>query len=80
MPAHNYLGFSALYEFDMLLKGSMFGIENIDDQSFYISPLLEYSLSDDMSLSLGAMLYGGDDNSEFGDVGNTCYLRWKATF
>jgi hypothetical protein len=33
-----------------------------------------------MSLSLGAMLYGGDDNSEFGDVGNTCYLRWKATF
>lgn len=80
MPSHDYLGLSAQYEFDMLLRGSLFGIESIDDESFYISPVLLYSLSDDMSLSLGAMLYGGGNDSEFGAIGNTYYLLWKATF
>lgn len=80
MPSHDYLGLSALYEFDMLLGGSLFGIASMDDRSFYISPVLEYSLSDDMSLSIAAMLYGGSNEGEFGAIGNTYYLYWEATF
>ena len=56
-------------------------IYSIDDQSSFISPVVEYSLSDDASIALGAMLYTGDDQSEFGSIdGNTYYLRLKATY
>jgi hypothetical protein len=51
-----------------------------EDQSSYISPVIEYSISDDASIAVGAMLYGGDKESEFGSLDNSYYLRLKATY
>lgn len=78
--AKDYLGSTLGYEFDALLNGTMAGIISADDGSFYLSPILSYSLADDMTLALGAMLYGGEKESEFGDLGQTYYLNFKVTF
>jgi hypothetical protein len=56
------------------------GIVNGSDESFYLSPSLSYSLDDDMTLLAGAMLYGGDSGSEFGDLSDTYYFNFKVTF
>ncbi|MDP1784526.1 MAG: hypothetical protein Q8K81_03755 [Sulfuricurvum sp.] len=78
--SHNYFGMSLGYEFDALLYGSLSGIISGKDGSFYIGPVLRYSLRDDMTMSLGAMLYAGESRSEFGDYGQTYYLNIKVTF
>ena len=77
----DYLGASAYYDFTLLVNGALSMIYSIDDQSSFISPVVEYSLSDDASIALGAMIYTGDEQSEFGSIeGNTYYLRIKATY
>jgi hypothetical protein len=76
----DYLGSTLGYEFDALLYGAMAGIISADDGSFYLSPTLRYSLDDDMTLALGAMLNAGESGSEFGDLGQTYYLNFKVTF
>ncbi len=76
----DYIGASAYYDFNLLYSGSLSMIHSTEDQSSFISPLIEYSLSDDASLAIGAMLYTGDNESEFGSVENSYYLRLKATY
>jgi len=76
----DYIGASAYYEFNLLFNGSLNMIYAPEDQSSYISPLIEYSISDDASIAVGAMLYGGDTKSEFGSLDNSYYLRLKATY
>lgn len=78
--AHDYVALSTGFQFDPLLYGSLSAIVSADDGSFYTGPSLRYSLSDDMSLGLGAMAYGGKGGSEFGDLGQTWYLNLKMTF
>jgi len=51
-----------------------------EDQGSFIAPVIEYSISDDASIAVGAMLYAGDKESEFGSVDNSYYLRLKATY
>ena len=77
----DYLGASAYYDFSLLFNGALSMIYSLEDQSIFISPIIEYSISDDASLAIGAMLYTGDKESEFGGIdGNTYYLRLKATY
>lgn len=76
----DYLGASAYYDFNLLYNGSLSMIYSPKDQGSYIAPILTYSISDDASLALGAMLYGGDAQSEFGRVDNSYYLRLRVTY
>ena len=76
----DYLGASAYYDFNLLYNGSLSMIYSPEDQSSFIAPIIEYSISDDASIAVGAMLYAGDRESEFGSVGNSYYLRLKATY
>jgi len=76
----NYVGASAYYDFTLLINGSLGVIYAPKDHSSYIAPFIEYSLSDDASIAIGAMLYSGGNESEFGSLGNSYYLRVKATF
>ena len=76
----DYIGASAYYDFNLLYNGAMSMIYSTEDQSSFISPLLTYSLSDDASIALGALLYAGDDESEFGQLNNTYYVRFKVTY
>jgi len=76
----DYLGASVYYDFNLLFNGSLSMIYSPEDQSSFIAPVIEYSISDDASIAIGAMLYTGDKESEFGNVDNSYYLRLKATY
>lgn len=78
--SHDYFGMSLGYEFDSLLYGALSGIVSAKDGSFYLGPVLRYSLSDDMSVGVGAMLFERKTGSEFADKGQTYYLNVKFTF
>lgn len=78
--SHDYMGVSVNYQFDPLAYGTFFGIMNMEDGSFYVGPILTYSLKDDMSLSFGGMFYGGESGSEFGQLDQTYYVNFKITF
>lgn len=76
----DYLGTSAYYDFNLLINGAISMIYDIEDQSSFLSPIIEYSISDDSSLALGAQVYNGKRESEFGSIGNSYYLRFKVTY
>ena len=76
----DYLGVSAYYDFNLLINGAISMIYDLEDQSSFISPVIEYSISDDSSLALGAQVYNGKRESEFGNIGNSYYLRFKVTY
>lgn len=76
----DYIGASAYYDFNLLYNGSVSIIYSPQDQSSFISPVIEYSISDDASVALGAMLYTGEAVSEYGRADNSYYLRFKITY
>ena len=78
--SNDYIGASAYYDFNLLFNGALSMIYSPEDQSSFVSPLIEYSISDDASLALGALLYNGNGESEFGSVDNSYYLRFKVTY
>ncbi len=80
MRSKGYAGLSVGYEFDALLYGSLVGIVNADDSSFYFSPAMSYSLKDDMTLKFGVILYDGKKGSEFSGIAPTYYVNLKVTF
>ncbi len=64
----------------MLWHYSCLLVTNLDDRSGFISPTVEYSLSDNMTLSTGAFIYYGNNDSEFSSVVNRYYLRMFVHF
>ena len=76
----DYVGASAFYDFNLLLNGSVSMIYSPEDQSIFAAPILEYSIDDDTSIAIGALLYQGKSDSEFGSVDNSYYIRLKATY
>ena len=76
----DYLGSMASYQPAMLWFCSLLVIVNLDDNSGFIAPTIEYSLTDEMTLSAGAFLYSGSTDDEFGLVPNRYYLRWFVHF
>ncbi len=76
----DYIGALASYQPAMLWLCSLLVVINIDDHSNFIAPSVEYSLSDEMTLSAGAFFYNGSDDDEFGQVANRYYIRWFVHF
>ncbi len=76
----DYLGGLASYQPAMLWFCSLLVVVNLDDHSGFVAPSVEYSLSDEMTLSAGAFIYNGSVDDEFGLVPNRYYLRWFAHF
>ncbi len=76
----DYFGFSVSYQPAMLWFCSLLVVTNLEDQSNYAGPSVEYSLSDEMTLTAGAFIYNGGSHDEFGQVPNRYYLRWFIHF
>ena len=76
----DYLGSSVSYDFTLMLQGSASMIYNLDDHSLFASPVFIYSLDDETTVSVGALLYVGAEESEFGSMDHRYYLRLKKTF
>jgi hypothetical protein len=77
---HNYLGTVLGYQPSPLWVLSFTAIENLDDESYFLSPNAVYSLSDESDLTIGMTGFGGDKTSEFGAYPDTYYLRWYHHF
>jgi hypothetical protein len=78
--AVNHFAVQAGYQPAMLWTCSLLILTNIDDHSGFVAPSIEYSLSDEMTLSGGAFIYSGDNEDEFGSVPDRFYLRWFVHF
>ncbi|MCI5207503.1 MAG: hypothetical protein D3910_01625 [Candidatus Electrothrix sp. ATG2] len=78
--AGDYLGAMLSYQPAMLWVCSMIGITSLEDSSGFVAPSVGYSLSDEMTLGLGAFLYYGDEEEIFGSAADRYYLRWFVHF
>jgi len=76
----DYLGGLVSYQAAMLWLCNLLVGANLDDHSGFIAPSVEYSLSDEMTLSAGAFFYNGSADDEFGQIPDRYYLRWFVHF
>lgn len=63
-----------------LFTGSVSGILNPSDGSWYFGPVLTYSLSNNLELMLTGQLFFGAPGTEFGDIGQLAFGRLKWSF
>jgi hypothetical protein len=63
-----------------LFTGSISGIVNPSDHSFYAGPSLSYSLMNNLELMLTGQLFFGESGTEFGDIGQIAFGRLKWSF
>lgn len=81
VSANFYTAANLSYNFNIFLDTSLIYIESFHTtHSRFISPILTYTLNDYNTLSLGAMLFDGDSNSEFNNSLNSYYFRWNLSF
>lgn len=74
----HYLGAVAGFDFSGVLRGELYGIYNIGDNSLFLQPLLKYSLQTNIDLSIGMQAFAGNDTSEYGRLHNLYFtqLQW----
>ena len=63
-----------------LFTGSISGIMNPSDHSFYVGPALSYSLLSNLELMLTGQFFFGQTGTEFGDIGQFAFGRLKWSF
>ncbi len=76
--ARRYLGGYLGYDITPLLQWSNYLIVNLDDDSIFFAPILLYSLTDDVDVSVGVQAFNGDAGSEYGLFENLYFvqLQW----
>jgi len=79
-PRRDELGVLASFQPAMLWTCALMTVTDLDDGSGFFSPVVEYSLSDEMTLSTGAFVYYGAQNSYYGSGDDRLYLRWFVHF
>jgi hypothetical protein len=76
-----YGALSLSYTFNLALSGSLTYIESFGEHnSRFVAPSLTYSINDYSSITLGGMIYSGDEASEFGMLGNSYYFKYSLAF
>jgi hypothetical protein len=79
--SHFYGAGTLSYSVTLFLDLSLLYIESFNTHnSRFISPALTYTLNDFNTFSLGAMLYHGSKESEFGKFGNSFYFKYELSF
>jgi len=68
------------YDITALMRGSLFGIYDPDDNSCVIVPSVSYSVITNLDLYLIALLFNGASMTQFGDYGSSLYARVKYSF
>jgi hypothetical protein len=63
-----------------LFKVNASSIINAEDGSFYMGPIISWSLSNNLELSFISQLFFGDQKTEYGDTGKALSARMKWAF
>jgi hypothetical protein len=78
---NNYSMFlSGGYDISPLIKFNVSSIWYIDDKSFFVNPTLTLDLNKNTEFLIAAQLFGGADNSIFGNAGKYVFTRLKWSF
>jgi len=77
---HHDIGLATGYQLNMLTYLSCLVIVNLRDESSFLAPSVEYSLSDEMTLTGGLSLYQGGAYTEFGQGDDLIWLKWFVHF
>lgn len=76
----HYAGVTLSYQWSPLLTLNVAAIQNLSDSSFFMSPSIMYSLSDNISLSAGYQYFHGANKSEFNYQNDRYYASVSAYF
>ena len=68
------------YPFTPLFNGNFAAIVNPFDGSLFFGPGLSFSLKDNLELLLFAQFFLGDENTQYGDLPNLLYWRFRWSF
>ncbi|BDQ03360.1 hypothetical protein [Ignavibacterium sp.] len=68
------------YNISPLVRASIFGIFNPNDKSKVIVPSISYSIITNLDLYLIALIFKGDQFTQFGDYGTSVFARIKYSF
>jgi hypothetical protein len=68
------------YQISPLWRADVASIMNPFDKSYFVSPSLAYSVSDNIELMLIAQLFSGAQGTEFGGLGKYFFFRFKWSF
>ena len=79
-PARTEVFAQVSYPFTPLINGSLAGIVNPLDHSFFFGPSFTFSLQDNLELLLMGQFFEGRDGTEYGDIGKLLYWRIKWSF
>jgi hypothetical protein len=74
------LFFNIARDLSPLVRGDLALIYNFADNSFFLSPTIDWSLSDNLELLFTTQLFFGTEQTEFGDVRNILAARLKWSF
>lgn len=79
---NNYVSsfFSVGYDITPLLKANLNSIWNIDDNSVFINPTLDFSLNENTNLLIASQIFMGDKNSLYHGIGSYIFTRLKWSF
>lgn len=68
------------YNISALIRAGIFTILNPDDKSYVIVPSLSYSIITNLDLYLIALLFEGNEYSQYGNFGSSIFARLKYSF
>ncbi|HSD63612.1 MAG TPA: hypothetical protein VLB50_07425 [Ignavibacteriaceae bacterium] len=68
------------YNITPLIRGSLFGIYNPNDHSGVIVPSVTYSVITNLDLYVIALLFNGNNLTQYGDYGSSWFIRVKYSF
>jgi len=68
------------YQISPLVRADLSSMYNPCDQSIYVGPMVNISLTDNIELMMMGQLFYGEEGTEYGDYGKLWYLRLKWSF
>ena len=74
------LAVSLSFQPKILWTVTCLAVQSLNDQSFFVTPSVEYSAGDEMTVSAGAFLYHGGSRDVYGPYPDYVYLRWFVHF
>lgn len=78
--ARHYLGGFLAYDITPLLRWENILIVNLVDDSYFLFPSLTYSLTENITGSVGMQLFDGTDTSEYGQSHDLYYIQLQWFF
>jgi hypothetical protein len=79
-PSRHTLFGEIAYQFSPPVRGSLYSMVNPKDASFFIGPMLTWSVVENFDILLNAQIFSNKPNTAFGGYGQSYYLRFKYSF